>query len=156
MPATLPPPPPPAEHVHAQPPRWQQRCASLAEWCFRKYPRYAGAKYSTHYGVYSETPDSLPLVGSMSAGSPVCYLLGCNAWGQASLSYAATLVPHLLGLAPATEDQEGAVRLLAASRYTGSGMMEQYERASAGEARGDLHVARERSLSASGGGRAKL
>ena len=49
------------------------------------------------YGVYAETPDHLPLLGRTHAGSSIVYAVGCNAWGQASLSYVASLLPGLLG-----------------------------------------------------------
>jgi glycine/D-amino acid oxidase-like deaminating enzyme len=48
------------------------------------------------YGIYSETPDFVPLVGTRSDDSGICYLVGCNAAGQTILSYAASLVPKLL------------------------------------------------------------
>jgi hypothetical protein len=69
------------------------------------------------YGVYGETPDHLPLVGRTHGGSAIVYVVGCNAWGQASMSYAASLVPGLLGAADLTAEQRDMARLLAVSRY---------------------------------------
>ena len=55
------------------------------------------------YGTYSETPDQMPIVGSLDEDSNVFYMVGCNAWGQASLSAAATLAPALLGITSMTD-----------------------------------------------------
>ena len=55
------------------------------------------------YGTYSETPDQMPIVGSLDEDSNVFYMVGCNAWGQASLSAAATLAPALLGIRSMTD-----------------------------------------------------
>ena len=75
-------------------------------------PRLDGLQYSARYGVYSETPDCSPLVGPAHPDSRVCYLLGCNAWGQALFSYTASLVPTLLGLSPASQGRSGAGALV--------------------------------------------
>jgi hypothetical protein len=72
----------------------------------------AKAAYEARYGVYSETPDHMPLVGVPHPDSRVCYLLGCNAWGQASLSFASSLVPSLLGLREFTPSQNVKRQLL--------------------------------------------
>jgi hypothetical protein len=42
--------------------------------------------YESLYGVYSETKDGLPFVGTLRGSDRVCYLLGCNARGQVSIS----------------------------------------------------------------------
>ncbi len=73
------------------------------------------------YGVYSETPDKLPLVGKTSHESRICYLLGCNAWGQSSMSYCANLVPGLLGFAALTAEQAELADLVAISRFKSFG-----------------------------------
>jgi hypothetical protein len=73
--------------------------------------------YSQQYGVYSETPDSAPLVGTPHSRSKLCYLLGCNAWGQASLSYAASLVPGILGFEKLTLKQREFLSVLTIRRY---------------------------------------
>jgi len=55
--------------------------------------------------------------GRTSDASKVCYLLGCNAWGQAVLSYTATLVPGLLGYTPMTEEQSDLFELVSVRRF---------------------------------------
>jgi hypothetical protein len=42
---------------------------------------------------------------------------GCNAWGQASLSYAASLVPGLLGYAELTPEQRDSLKVLTVRRF---------------------------------------
>ena len=105
-------------------PRMDKRCASLADWTYGKYPYLAVAadggevaSYGKQYGIYSETPDKLPLVGLPNPASRVCYLLGCNAWGQASLSYAASLVPGILGFAELDGQQRESLNLLSIQRF---------------------------------------
>lgn len=104
-------------------PRAEARCKSLANWVHASYPSAFGKikvdelKYQTAYGVYSETPDSLPVIGHLNSNSRICYLVGCNAWGQASLSYAATLVPGLLGLSPFSSKQKEFLALITIRRF---------------------------------------
>ena len=50
--------------------------------------------------------------------SNVCYLVGCNAWGQTILSYCATLVPGLLGYAEFTDQQRDILKLVSIRRFT--------------------------------------
>lgn len=94
------------DHYSAlKPPRSEVRCKRLADWCFNKYPNLHRAQgYSTLYGVYSETPDLFPIAGKFKPDSRIVYLMGCNAWGQATMSFCALLVPSLLGLAPAPSE----------------------------------------------------
>lgn len=112
------------DHFSAlKPPRAHERCKNLANWTQEAYsgvfpaPDTASAPYDWQYGVYSETPDSVPIVGHTSDSSKVCYLLGCNAWGQAVLSYTATLVPGLLGFTPLTEEQSDLFELVSVRRF---------------------------------------
>lgn len=102
-------------------PRCQNRCASLAKWTVTKFPylKDEQGQYTYHgqYGVYSETPDMVPLVGLPNPNSRVCYLVGCNAMGQASLGYAASLVPGILGYKPLDEEQEDLLSLLTITRF---------------------------------------
>jgi len=53
--------------------------------------------------------------------STSCYLVGCNAAGQTILSYAASLVPNLLGYCgdakQLDESQRDALRLLSIRRF---------------------------------------
>lgn len=98
----------------------QERCTSLWNWTL---DRYGCSDSEVHdipaqYGVYSETPDITPLIGSRNENSHVCYLLGCNAWGQAVLSYSSSLVPGLLGYKPLTADERDHLQLLSIRRFT--------------------------------------
>jgi FAD dependent oxidoreductase len=117
-----------------------ERCAKLIDWTWQIYHVHDAAARCAHdaipqqCGIYSETPDYVPLVGSVlrrrsdadvvadeddeSCSSPICYLVGCNAWGQAILSYAASLVPGLLGYRPLTDDERDALRLLSIRRFS--------------------------------------
>jgi glycine/D-amino acid oxidase-like deaminating enzyme len=63
-------------HSALKPPRAEERCEALAEWTAQQYPylRPAKASCERRYGVYSQTPDHAPVVGSTRPGSRVCYL----------------------------------------------------------------------------------
>lgn len=102
-------------------PRAIERCQSLASWTGARYPYLNPSaqpgRYLARYGVYSETPDHMPLVGIPHPDSRICYLLGCNAWGQASLSYASSLVPGLLGVVPLTPAQRESMAILDIKRF---------------------------------------
>jgi len=133
------------DHFSAlKPPRATERCLSLALWGLRKYPYLADGRLDEllssrtaakqwlstiehYYAVYSETPDSLPLVGRASARSRVCYVLGCNAWGQASLSYCAALVPGLLGYEELSSEQAELYQLVSISRFVGQPALGLYQ-----------------------------
>jgi glycine/D-amino acid oxidase-like deaminating enzyme len=112
------------DHYSAmKPPRAAERCAALVDWTVGRQPTLASAAASgaveQQYGVYSETPDFLPLVGLPRPGSRVCYLLGCNACGQTVLTYAAAMVPGILGFAALDREQEEALKtLMPISRYS--------------------------------------
>ena len=61
-----------------------ERCRSLASWTYDRFPALDRTRpYTARYGVYSETPDLLPIFGTAREGSGICYIVGCNAWGQA-------------------------------------------------------------------------
>ena len=102
-------------------PRPHERCAALAKWSVQQMPSLAPAiaagRVETQYGVTSETPDYVPIVGTPTPASRVCYLLGCNALGQSILSYAATLVPGILGFAPLTDVQQKRLELMSIRRF---------------------------------------
>lgn len=104
-------------------PQCQERCANLSKWTLETY-RVANDddidfdSIPQQYGVYSETPDLVPLLGSLHSGSKVCYLVGCNAWGQTVLSYCASLVPGLLGVTELTESQRDKLKLLSVRRFS--------------------------------------
>jgi len=122
------------DHFSAmKPPRMKERCESLAKWVGEKYPELkpntlpgtnvpgtnevVPPKYMQQYGVYSETPDHLPILGSIK-GSRICYIVGCNAWGQASLSYCASLVPKILnGINLLSGEEQTYLKLLSIRRF---------------------------------------
>ena len=105
------------DHFSAlKPPRAMERCQALAQWALEKYP-YLQANLDFRYGVYSETPDRCAIVGTPHPDSRICYLLGCNASGQAPLSFAASLVPGLLGYRRLTEDQTDLFKVLNIRRF---------------------------------------
>jgi glycine/D-amino acid oxidase-like deaminating enzyme len=113
------------DHFSAlKPPRDTERCDILAQWVRECYPHVFSSvaakdlKYEGQYGVYSETPDSVPIIGTGSPRSKVCYLLGCNAWGQAALSYSASLVPGLLGYTDLTSAQKDILHLISIRRFS--------------------------------------
>lgn len=100
-------------------PRAKQRCGRLAQWGWEKYPYLEfGADYPSTYGIYSETPDFMPLVGKPDSSSRVCYMVGCNAWGQASLSAAAALAPALLGYREMSELEQSTADLFSIRRFS--------------------------------------
>lgn len=118
------------DHFSAmKPPRMVEHCKNLADWVGMKYPHLkqsiADNGYMEKYGVYSETPDFLPIVGTASSESRVCYIMGCNACGQATLTYSSSLVPGLLGYKDGiivrkfefTEQQKEHLRLLSVRRF---------------------------------------
>ena len=73
-----------------------------------KYPYLPQVRdYPATYGIYSETPDFMPLIGKADPReSCVCHMVGCNAWGQASLSAAAALAAPLLGYRDMSETEQ--------------------------------------------------
>ena len=100
-------------------PRAKQRCGRLAQWGWEKYPYLEfGADYPSTYGIYSETPDFMPLVGKPDSSSRVCYMVGCNAWGQAPLSAAAALAPALLGYSEMSEVEQSTADLFSIRRFS--------------------------------------
>jgi glycine/D-amino acid oxidase-like deaminating enzyme len=112
-----------ADHFSAlKAPRDAERCGALADWCEQRYPRQQCQREAmqTQYGVYSETPDKVPLVGPLWPGSAVHYIVGCNAWGQAILSAAAASMPAIMGLADwaGSEQREEFEELLSIRRFT--------------------------------------
>jgi glycine/D-amino acid oxidase-like deaminating enzyme len=109
-------------------PHLAERCGRMIDWAWEKYGRPSSTQVTemTHegitqqFGIYSETPDHAPLVGTRRDESRVCFLVGCNASGQTILSYAASLVPNLLGYrgAKLDESQRDALRLLTIRRFS--------------------------------------
>eukprot|EP00041_Stephanoeca_diplocostata_P011370 m.187712 g.187712 ORF g.187712 m.187712 type:complete len:459 (+) comp18507_c0_seq2:123-1499(+) len=108
------------DHFSAlKPPRALQRCAALTAWTIEQLPylQPSASTYASRYGIYSETPDHCPLVGTAHPNSRVCYLVGCNAWGQASMSFSASLVPALLGYAHMTSEEAELFKVLNIRRF---------------------------------------
>ena len=100
-------------------PRAKQRCGRLAQWGWHKYPYLEfGADYPATYGIYSETPDFMPLVGKPDSSSRICYMVGCNAWGQASLSAAAALAAPLLGYREMSDTEQRTADLFSIRRFS--------------------------------------
>eukprot|EP01104_Vermistella_antarctica_P007941 TRINITY_DN196_c0_g1_i2.p1 TRINITY_DN196_c0_g1~~TRINITY_DN196_c0_g1_i2.p1 ORF type:complete len:483 (-),score=101.76 TRINITY_DN196_c0_g1_i2:311-1759(-) len=110
------------DHFSAmKPPQTEKRCQNMMDWLHDRYP-YLPPKEEVnttfHSGVYSETPDDLPLVGKFQHDSRICYVVGCNAWGQATLSYSAALVPGILGYTQMTDDEVVKATFLSPARFT--------------------------------------
>ena len=155
-------------------PQVQQRCNNLSRWILERYSSNSSnnssnngnptttttytdaqvASFPHQYGLYSETVDMVPIIGTVllaedddsenetnitentvvddvkdreakrrkkdnkTQSSNVCYLVGCNAWGQTILSYCATLVPGLLGYAEFTDQQRDILKLVSIRRFT--------------------------------------
>ena len=104
-------------------PRAKERCDRLAKWTWDKYPYLqSGIHYPSKYGTYSETADFLPVVGTPTDSSRICYMVGCNAWGQASLSAVAAMAPALLGYRDFTPEEDRAAKLFSIRRFSGRAM----------------------------------
>jgi len=100
-------------------PRASERCGRLASWGWQTYPYLqAGVEHPQKYAIYSETADFMPLVGTPHDNSRVCYMVGCNAWGQASLSAAAALAPALLGYRSLSPEESATARLFSIRRFS--------------------------------------
>ncbi len=99
-----------------KPPRAKLRCDELVRWAQQRYPELTTVT-ATQYGVLSDTPDYVPLVGTPNPASRVCYLLGCNAAGQAVFSYAAAMVPGILGYAELTAEQRAVLSTFTVRRF---------------------------------------
>jgi glycine/D-amino acid oxidase-like deaminating enzyme len=100
----------------------QERCANLTRWTLERYGADQLSKVDSdslvqQYGVYSETPDLVPLIGHLTGKSKVCYLLGCNALGQTVFSYSSSLVPGLLGYNELNKGQRDCLKLLSIRRF---------------------------------------
>ena len=112
------------DHFSAyKPSKVHERCANLSRWTLQQYGCTIDEKLIAscpqQYGVYSETPDMVPLIGTLGGeNSRVCYLLGCNAWGQTILSYCSSLVPGLLGYRELTPVELDAMKLVSIRRFS--------------------------------------
>ena len=99
-----------------------ERCANLIQWTQNIYQCPATNDNNDHIpqqdGIYSETPDCVPLIGTVNDGdSALCYLVGCNAWGQSVLSYCSSLVPGLLGYQELSDSQRSKLELFSIRRF---------------------------------------
>ncbi|VEU41975.1 unnamed protein product [Pseudo-nitzschia multistriata] len=105
-------------------PKEEERCNRLSRWTLERYrcnDLYTDEEVSSfprQHGLYSETVDMVPIVGSLLTEGNICYLLGCNAWGQTILSYCASLVPGLLGFQGLTESQRDILNLVSVRRFS--------------------------------------
>lgn len=112
-------------------PRATQRNRTLAQWGYTKYPYLdPKAPYPERYGIYSETADFVPLVGMPRGSDKVCYMVGCNAWGQASLSAVASMAPALLGYRDFRPEEVNGAKLCSIRRFVGRDVIESARRAS--------------------------
>jgi len=105
-------------------PKEEERCNRLSRWtlerygCADSYTEEEVSSFPRQYGLYSETVDMVPIVGTFLKDKNICYLLGCNAWGQTILSYCASLVPALLGYQELTESQQDVLNLVSIRRFS--------------------------------------
>eukprot|EP00536_Pseudo-nitzschia_multiseries_P004040 jgi/Psemu1/253199/estExt_Genewise1Plus.C_650060 len=105
-------------------PKVEERCNRLARWtleryhCNDSYTEEEVSLFPRQYGLYSETVDMVPMIGTFAKEQNICYLLGCNAWGQTILSYCASLVPALLGYQELTESQQDVLNLVSIRRFS--------------------------------------
>jgi hypothetical protein len=105
------------------------RCQNLIRWTYQQYDTNSlldddvltkDDSVPHQSGVYTETPDCAPVIGSIASdtNTTICYIVGCNAWGQTILSYAATLIPPILGFRPMTETEYDAMKVLSIQRFS--------------------------------------
>ena len=114
-------------------PEVEERCNRLSRWtlerygCNNSYTDQEVSSFPKQYGLYSETVDMVPIVGTLlmdqqqrkeEKRNGICYLLGCNAWGQTILSYCASLVPGLLGYQDFTDTQRDILQLVSIRRFS--------------------------------------
>ena len=96
----------------------KERCERLATWTFNHFPALDRTlPYTYRYGVYSETPDLLPIFGKTDSSSNICYVNGCNAWGQSIFSCLATMVPATLGFRAYDGDERKIADLCSIRRF---------------------------------------
>lgn len=91
----------------------------LEKWANEKFPWTNGKKpAATHFGIFAYTPDEVPIVGRFYEKDRVFYILGCNGMGQSTLSYAASLMPGLLGYKEMTVEQKKFAEFMSPTRKT--------------------------------------
>eukprot|EP00037_Helgoeca_nana_P013928 m.129044 g.129044 ORF g.129044 m.129044 type:complete len:474 (+) comp22304_c0_seq1:20-1441(+) len=97
----------------------ESRCRNLATWTYEHFPQLDQSQpFVGRAGVYSETPDLLPIFGSPAPQSRLCYIVGCNAWGQAIMSSLGDIVPAALGFREFTADEREIAQLCSIRRFT--------------------------------------
>eukprot|EP00039_Didymoeca_costata_P002352 m.59559 g.59559 ORF g.59559 m.59559 type:complete len:445 (+) comp11255_c0_seq2:119-1453(+) len=102
-------------------PEERERCKRLAEWTKARHPYLdTSLPYTYRYGIYSETPDALPIFGRPSENSNICYIVGCNAWGQALMSCLGDIVPAQLGLRPHSPEELKIANFCSVRRFQSS------------------------------------
>lgn len=99
-------------------PHTEQRCKRLAEWTYRRFPQLdRTVSYTGRHGIYSETPDYLPIFSKITAESNICYIVGCNVWGQAVMSCLGSIIPAVLGYRPYEHDEQEIEALCTIERF---------------------------------------
>ncbi|MBI2656423.1 FAD-binding oxidoreductase [Candidatus Woesearchaeota archaeon] len=69
----------------------------IEEWVKQHLPHLKGKRWdSYHYGIYADTTDFIPIVGRFEDKSRIIYIVGCNGYNQAGLSYAASFIPFMI------------------------------------------------------------
>jgi len=108
------------EKKHARTGRFQEQAmAKLKKWAYTKFPHLEGKKIlQEHYGVFATTPDEIPIVGRFSDNSRIFYIVGCNAKGQSTLTYCASLMPGIMGYKKMTKEEQEFANLLSPIRQS--------------------------------------
>jgi glycine/D-amino acid oxidase-like deaminating enzyme len=52
---------------------------------------------ATHFGIWAATKDAIPIVGRFDNKSNIYYCVGCNGIGHSLMTYAASIMPGILG-----------------------------------------------------------
>jgi glycine/D-amino acid oxidase-like deaminating enzyme len=104
-------------------PKVTERNIRLMKWTVKKYgcdeSFLALDDIPNQFGVYTETPDGFPLIGSINPlSNTICYLLGCNALGQSILSYSSSLIPGILGYKSLTDSQKDTLKFISVQRFS--------------------------------------
>ncbi len=95
-----------------------ERIRKLDQWVKSVFPRIKSNPIATHYGIETETIDRLPIVGKFSEEDRVSYIVGCNGIGQSIFSYAATLMPCVLGYSSFNPEQKELSDFVSPKRKT--------------------------------------
>lgn len=85
----------------------------------RLMPRFAGKEpLERHSGVFSATPDELPIVGRFGKNDRVYFLVGDNGIGHTMLTAGASLLPVIMDYATPTAEQQRYIQLVSPQRET--------------------------------------